>query len=95
MLEIKHYLDIVFLSETKLSSSSPLLILLGSVKFVEWPASRTKGVLILAWKNGCDVEITACRENFISAVINLDSPHLPWLFTGVYTPTEWHKKEIF
>lgn len=93
--EKKHCPDIVFLLETKLSFSSPLLVLLGFVNFVEWLAIGTKGGLILAWKNGCDVEITACRENFISAVISSNLPQLPWMFTEVYAPTEWHKKELF
>lgn len=39
--------------------------------------------------------MTACYEFFTSAVIRSNPPNQSWLFSGVYSPTDWNWKEAF
>lgn len=94
-LERKFPSNIVFLSETKVSASHLFLDQLGFVNSVEWPADRRQGGVILAWKNGWDIEVTKCSENMISAVVHSNPPSLSWLLAGVYALTECYKKASF
>ena len=94
-LERRFNPDIVFLSETKVNSSGSLLNQLGFVNFVEWPSCGRRGGLAMAWKNGVNLEVRGCTEHLINVIIRSDSPHQPWMLTGVYAPVEWCRKECF
>lgn len=42
------------------------------INFVECPVVGLKGGIVLAWSNGCDVEVIGCEENLISVVVYSD-----------------------
>lgn len=78
-----------------MASASRVLLQMGLTNFVVFPAGGIKGGIIMMWRNKVDVEVTSCEENFINAIIYSNPPHHPWMFTGVYAPSEWFKKESF
>ncbi|KAB1219839.1 hypothetical protein CJ030_MR3G009481 [Morella rubra] len=94
-MEQKYSPDIIFLSETKISSTTTLLAPFGFVNLVEWPANRRKGGVVLAWKNGVEIEVSRCSEHIISAIVSSDPPNTPWLLSGVYAPTERSQSVAF
>lgn len=94
-LERKFHPDILFLSETKVSSSFSLLNRFGFVNAVECPANRRKGGVILAWKNGVNMEVVSCTDNIISALVHSDPPDQSWMMTSIYAPLDWGRKEFF
>jgi hypothetical protein len=89
--------DLLFLSETKVSSSrfQPSLFGLGFSAWLEVPPSGLQGGLYLAWKNGVDVEPVRLDRNCIACLVYSDPTHCPWLFSGIYAPPNSQSRDIF
>jgi hypothetical protein len=84
----KHSPDVLFLSETKTlpSVASNILNNLGYYSLVHVPPVGSKGGLLLAWRNGVDLECFATNKNNISAWCYSDPPNNPWILSCVYGP---------
>jgi hypothetical protein len=89
--------DLLFLSETKVSSShfQPSLFGLGFSAWLEVPLFGLQGGLYLAWKNGVDVEPVHLDRNCIACLVYSNPTHCPWLFSGIYAPHNSQSRDIF
>jgi exonuclease III len=92
-----HRPDMVFLSETKVSSSHfhPSLFGLGFSAWLKVPPFGFQGGLYLAWKQGVDIEPVRLDRNCIACLVYSDPSHCPWLFFGIYTPHTSQRREMF
>jgi hypothetical protein len=92
-----HRPNILFLSETKVSSShfQPSLFGLGFSAWLEVPPSGFQGGLYLAWKQGVDIEPVHLDKNYIACLVYSKPSHCPWLLSGIYAPRTSQRKEIF
>jgi hypothetical protein len=89
--------DVLFLSETKTASSSASNILnrLGFYLLVQVPPSGSRGGLLLAWRDGVELECFVQNKNFISAWCYSDPPHNPWILSCVYGPPKRRDRSAF
>ena len=89
--------DILFLSETKISSSlvSPILNHLGFYLMTHVAPSGTCGGLVLAWRLGVDLESFITNKNNITAWCYSDPPHSPWILSYIYGLPEKKNKVDF
>lgn len=90
-----HNPDFLFLAETKSSNVASTMHRLGFFHFVFHPPVGSRGGLLCAWRLGLDVEVVRINANAISLLVYSTPSNNPWLLSGVYGPTDWHKKGSF
>jgi exonuclease III len=82
----KYSPDVLFLSETK-STVVVVCNIMNSMGFflmAHAPPTGTKGGLLLAWRNGVELEYFITNVNVISAWCYSDPIHSPWMLSCVY-----------
>ncbi|XP_062155309.1 uncharacterized protein LOC133863383 [Alnus glutinosa] len=86
---IRYYrLDLLFLSETKVSSSLFWFLLhgLGFVDMLKVPPVGSRGGIFLTWKDGVDLELVKLDSHSICCLVFSEPLSTPWMFSFVYAP---------
>lgn len=83
-----HSPDVMFLSETKTTSTVATVIMnnLGFFFMVHVPPSSTKGGLLLTWKTGVELECFLTTVNTITVWCYSDPSNNPWILSCIYGP---------
>jgi hypothetical protein len=83
-----HRPDLLFLSETKVSSSRYPFLLhgFGFVDMLEVPLVGSRGGIFLTWKEGVDLEPVKLDSHSISYLVLSEPLSTPWMFSSVYAP---------
>jgi exonuclease III len=83
-----HRPDLLFLSETMVSSSrfQAVLFGLGFSSWLEVPPIGSQGGIFLTWKVGVDVEPVRLDKRCISCVVYSGPSVCPWLVSCIYAP---------
>jgi hypothetical protein len=89
--------DVLFISETKTTATVACNIMnsMGFFLMAHAPPLGSKGGLLLAWRNGVDLECFVTNANTISTWCYSDRGHTPWMLSCVYGSPYSHNRTKF
>jgi hypothetical protein len=92
-----HRPDLLFLSETKVSSSRFRFLLhgVGFVDMLEVYPVGSRGGIFLTWKDGVDLEPVKLDSHSISCLVFSEPLSTPWMFSSIYASHLISKRSDF